>query len=393
MPVPVPVPVPVPELVEEATTVFPPEMETETETTTAPFTFGLQSGQGDSAKASQDASNPPCPCKATWTYANVTHHGCEFTHDSVDPWCDIALPAPATCTEEHVHRPDEEHSGGHLEPWTFCEHTGEVREDLTMSGCHCKPTWSYFDTTHSNCAQTHDSGSRLWCFVVEGDECASRVSMDAAEEHAGGAWDWCALQPQRVESTKTDTTVHHCHCQEPWTYHNVEHHGCAVSPDSQSRPWCYVREGEDCQSGYEYLHGEHVHWDWCWEETEWAETKALLTAHLCHCKPEWSYEGQVQKGCMALAEDPTAGWCPVLEEEHCVEGYTMSDAEGLASGLAEGGLVYYDFCSPSADADVEEPGVSLHAATAAPVQMGHSDGFSLEPLRHQTPEGGLGVVR
>lgn len=217
--------------------------------------------------------------------------------------------------------------------------------------------------------------------------------MDAAEEHAGGAWDWCALQPQRVESTKTDTTVHHCHCQEPWTYHNVEHHGCAVSPDSQSRPWCYVREGEDCQSGYEYLHGEHVHWDWCWEETEWAETKALLTAHLCHCKPEWSYEGQVQKGCMALAEDPTAGWCPVLEEEHCVEGYTMSDAEGLASGLAEGGLVYYDFCSPSANADVEEPGVSLHAATAAPVQMGHSDGFSLEPLRHQTPEGGLGVVR
>ena len=33
------------------------------------------------------------------------------------------------------------------------------------------------------------------------------------------------------------------------------------------------------------------------------------------------------------------GLCPVLEAEHCVEGYTMSNAEGLASGLAEGGLV------------------------------------------------------
>ena len=48
------------------------------------------------------------------------------------------------------------------------------------------------------------------------------------------------------------------------------------------------------------LRSHQVHWDWCWEETEWAETKALLTAHLCHCKPEWSYEGQVPRPPMEL---------------------------------------------------------------------------------------------
>ena len=35
-----------------------------------------------------------------------------------------------------------------------------------------------------------------------------------------------------------------------------------------------------------------VHWDWCWEDTDLPETKQLRTAHLCHCKPEWLYEGQ-----------------------------------------------------------------------------------------------------
>jgi hypothetical protein len=309
-------------------------------TTAAPaaFDFGLQAGQDFSTETAISQEVQPCPCKTMWTYANVTHYGCAFTHDSVDPWCDIALPAPATCTEDFVHTPEDTHSGDHQNPWTFCDHVGEVRHDLTMAGCHCKADWSYFGTSHSHCAQTHDSGNRLWCFVVEGEACASRMSSEDAAEHPGGTWDWCAMQPQQVHSTDADTTVHNCHCKEPWTYHNVEHHGCAISPDSQARPWCYVREGEECKSGYEWLHGEHVHWDWCWEETDWAETINLKTAHLCHCKTEWFFEGKEQNGCMAMPEDPSVGWCPVLEEEHCVEGYTMDDADD--------NIVYYDFCSP-----------------------------------------------
>merc|ERR1719352_1154873 len=252
-----------------------------------------------------------------------------------------------------------------------------------MAGCHCKSDWSYFGTTHSACAATHDSGSRLWCFVVEGSECASRTAMDATDEHPGGTWDWCAVQPKRVETANADTTVHNCHCKTPWIYHNVEHHGCAVSPDSQARPWCYVREGEECKSGYEWLHGEHVHWDWCWEDTDSPETKELRTAHLCHCKPEWIFDGEAQNGCMAMAEDPSAGWCPVLEEEHCVEGYTMYDAEG--------NLVYYDFCSPSnsppsTDEHQETEAVDENEVAAA--MMGHVDHGSFDPLHHHTPQGG-----
>jgi hypothetical protein len=354
------------------------------------FNFGLASGQDTGEKTSQSSEpGPSCPCKDSWSYAGVNHSGCAYTHDSVDAWCDIALPAPDGCTEDQVHTPDEDHSDGHLNPWTFCDHVGEVREDLTIAGCHCKEEWSYLGTTHSKCAATGDSGERRWCFVIEGNDCASRMRIvNASDEHPGGAWDWCALQPKKDPKPNGDMTVHDCHCKRPWTYHNVEHNGCAVSPDSQGKAWCYVAEGEECTSGYEWLHGAHVHWDWCWEDTDLPETKQLRTAHLCHCKPEWLYEGQVQNGCMAMPEDPSAGWCPVLEEKHCVEGYTMDDSEG--------NVVYYDFCSPKSPPSLDEQHETEAAdetEMAAPVELNVADHGSFDPLHHHTPQGGLGMVR
>jgi hypothetical protein len=101
---------------------------------------------------------------------------------------------------------------------------------------------------------------------------------------------------------------------------------------------------------------------------------------------------------MAMAEDPVAGWCPVLEEENCVEGYTMDDAEG--------NVVYYDFCSPAtavpaaAASPSDEHGVpppqeaeADEAGEHEVVPEMHMAHGSLEPLSHHTPEGGLGMVR
>ena len=360
----------------------------------APCSTTPVGSNGANNEAYITCSPSECDCRSQWTYKSVTYSGCQTTPDSPSrAWCFVGdncnsafpkndtsgftspfkqcnegldLSKPCQCGSnvcQNTKTPNCEITNAPCMNSPAANNTaGKAYATCKPTDCGCLTSWRWEGVDYSGCQSTPNTQGATWC-AVNNQTCNS----------ASSGTDSLGTTISYMSCVRDDA----CDCLASWNHSSgVTYKGCQTTPDSPSRPWCYI--DSNCPSaltdgfGYPYKTCDdnigtadctcgdciNANVPYCvinnapcksspaGNNGDSNQAYASCTPAQCTCKASWNWGGNTYKNC-STTPDGTQTWC-VVEDVACNSKAEITDPVSSAA-------VQSIFCTSNVSCDCLNP--------------------------------------